>query len=78
MRETIDVEKLREGVREMGKALARARGFDPSEFRFTVPGWYSCIDSRLCGLFSNDPFWGEVARREGTTRELLDTDLAEN
>jgi hypothetical protein len=73
-----DRREIRKAVKEMGRALARARGLDPDGWRFGLPAWYGQLPPTLAVLFRKADFWREVAKREGTTLDLLHTDLAES
>lgn len=62
------LEELQRAAREVGEALARARGRDPQSYFYDVPSWYAMLPPTLAALFArNDALWTEIAAHNGMT-----------
>ena len=59
---------LQRAARQVGEALARARGRDPQSFLHGLPSWYSMLPPALATLFCRDEvLWTEIATHHGMT-----------
>jgi hypothetical protein len=62
------LDELQRAAREVGQALARARGRDPQSFFHGLPSWYSMLPLALAALFARDEaLWTEIAAHRGMT-----------
>ena len=62
------LDELQRAAREVGEALARARGRDPQSFFHGLPSWYSMLPLALAALFARDEaLWTEIAAHHGMT-----------
>jgi hypothetical protein len=62
------LDALQRAAREVGEALARARGRDPQSFFHWLPSWYSMLPLALAALFTRDEaLWTEIAAHHGMT-----------
>lgn len=62
------LDELQRAAREVGQALARARGRDPQSFFHGLPSWYSMLPLALAALFARDEaLWTEIAAHHGMT-----------
>jgi hypothetical protein len=48
------LDELQRAAREVGEALARARGRDPQSFFHGLPSWFSMLPLALASLFARD------------------------
>ena len=62
------LDELQRAAREVGEALARARGRDPQSFFHGLPSWYSMLPLALAALFARDEaLWTDIAAHHGMT-----------
>lgn len=62
------LDDLQRATREVGEALARARGRDPQSFSYGLPSWYSMLLPVLAALFARDEaVWNKIAAHHGMT-----------
>ena len=62
------LDDLQRAAREVGEALARARGRDPQSFFHGLPSWYSMLPLALAALFARDEaLWTDIAAHHGMT-----------
>lgn len=64
------LEELQWAAREVGEALARARGRDPQSFFHGLPSWFAMLPLTLASLFAADEeLWSRIAAHHGMTLE---------
>jgi hypothetical protein len=62
------LDDLQRAAREVGEALARARGRAPQSFLHGLPSWYSMLPPALAVLFAGDDLlWTQIATHHGMT-----------
>ena len=62
------LEELQRAAREVGEALARARGRDPQSYLYDLPSWLAMLPPALVGLFARDEvLWTQIAAHHGMT-----------
>ena len=62
------LDELQRAAREVGEALARARGRDPQSFFHGLPSWYSMLPLALAALFARDEaLWSQIAAQHAMT-----------